>query len=124
MWLGFFPFQSPYTVPQFLHCWYPKDLQILIQTGSSSSSASVLSLQPHFPAIPSCFEATPPYEEMPIERNTEFSRLTFVIPPTAIIKGKRNLRQILLVTDYIAVFEEEITWLHTHWKWFHVTTRF
>jgi len=53
---------------------------------------------------------------MPVKRKTEFSRLPFVIPTTAIIKGKRKLRQILLVTDYIAVFEEEITWLHTYWK--------
>jgi len=53
---------------------------------------------------------------MPIERKTQFSRLPFVIPTTAIIKGKRKLRQILLVTDYIAVFEEEITWLHTYWN--------
>jgi len=50
---------------------------------------------------------------MPVERNTEFSTLPFVMPTTAIIRGKRKLRQILLVTDYIAVFEEEITWLHT-----------
>jgi hypothetical protein len=53
-------------LPQFLHCQHPTDLQILIQTGSSSTVASILGLQPHFPATPSCCEAVPPCEEMSV----------------------------------------------------------
>jgi hypothetical protein len=56
-------------LPQFLHSRYPKDLQILIQTGLSSNAASILGLQPHFPATPSCCEAIPPCEEMSVEND-------------------------------------------------------
>lgn len=70
-------------LPQFLHSQYPKDLQILIQTGLSSNAASKLELRPHFPAIPSCCEAVLPCEEMSVENNKIFTKL----PYHAVLQG-------------------------------------
>jgi hypothetical protein len=97
-------------LPQFLHSQYPKDLQILTQTGLSSNAASKLELQPHFPATPSCCEAVPPCEEMSVENNKIFTKL----PYHAILQ--ETLVNWILVDVQLIVYanKSKCTCFHVH----------